>query len=110
MPLSDEPIIEAPKCSPREITMLSKEIEGWSVIDDAKDNYMVKLEKRFGFSTFAAAMVFVNKVGVVAEDEGHHPEITFTWGRATVRWWSHDRGGVTRDDFIMAAKTDAIAG
>jgi 4a-hydroxytetrahydrobiopterin dehydratase len=110
MSLADEPVTSAPKCSPREITMLSKEIDGWSVIDDARDNYMVKLEKRFEFPDFATAMVFVNKVGVVAENEGHHPEVTVTWGKATVRWWSHERAGVTRDDFIMAAKTDTVGG
>jgi 4a-hydroxytetrahydrobiopterin dehydratase len=105
MPLVDEPTTSAPRSSPREVTMLSREIDGWKVTDDE----MPKLEKQFAFPNFAAAMVFVNKVGVVAENEGHHPEITFTWGRATVRWWSHDRGGITRDDFVMAAKTEAVA-
>ena len=105
MPLADEPITIAPKSSPREITLLSQEIEGWSIIEDN----VSKLRKKFIFPTFAAAMVFVNKVAVVAEDEEHHPEITFAWGEAVVRWWSHDSGGITRDDFIMAAKTDVIA-
>ncbi len=85
--------------------MLLKEVAGWSVIEDK----MTALKKQFDFPTFAAAMVFVNKVAALAEDQGHHPEITFTWGKATVRWWSHERGGITRDDFIMAAKTDKVA-
>lgn len=105
MPLADEPITMAPKSSPREITLLSKEVDGWSIIEDN----MTKLRKKFRFPTFAAAMVFVNKVAAVAENEGHHPEITLSWGEAIVRWWSHDHGGITRDDFIMAAKTDAVA-
>jgi 4a-hydroxytetrahydrobiopterin dehydratase len=105
MPLADEPITLAPKSSPREIALLSKEVDGWSIIEDN----MTKLRKKFTFPTFAAAMVFVNKVGAVAENEEHHPEITLSWGEAIVRWWSHDRGGVTRDDFVMAAKTDFVA-
>jgi 4a-hydroxytetrahydrobiopterin dehydratase len=105
MPLADESITMAPKSSPREIALLSQEIDSWSIIEDN----MPKLRKKFTFPTFAAAMVFVNKVAVVAENEEHHPEITFAWGEAVVRWWSHDRGGITRDDFIMAAKTDAVA-
>ena len=103
MSLADEAPTEAAKASPREVAQLEKELDGWAVLSDAG---MQKLVKEYTFPTFADAMVFVNKVGAIAEDFGHHPEITFTWGRATVRWWSHSMGGLTRNDFIMAAKTD----
>ena len=105
MRLSDERTASALRSTPREITILSREVDDWVVVA----NEMPVLQKEFFFPNFALAIWFVNKIGVLAEDEGHHPEITFTWGKAVVRWWSHDRGGITRDDFIMAAKTDAIA-
>ena len=105
MRLSEESTVSASRSTPREITILSREIEGWSVVA----NEMPFLQKEFLFPNFALAIWFVNRIGVLAEAEGHHPEITFTWGKAIVRWWSHDLGGITRDDFIMAAKTDAIA-
>lgn len=106
MSIADEPLTEAPASTPREITLLLKEVEGWNVTEDR----MTVLRKKFIFPDFKAAMLFVNKVGALAEDQEHHPEITLAYGEATVRWWSHDRGGVTRDDFIMASKTDAVAG
>ena len=105
MSLADESPTEAPKASPRDVSMLERELSGWAVFNDEG---MQKLVKEYKFDTFADAMVFVNKVGKIAEDFGHHPEITFTWGRATVRWWSHSMGGLTRNDFIMAAKTDTV--
>jgi 4a-hydroxytetrahydrobiopterin dehydratase len=69
---------------------------------------MDKLERDYTFDTFMNALNFANRVGAVAEEHGHHPQITFTWGAATVRWWSHSLGGLTRNDFIMAAKTDQL--
>jgi 4a-hydroxytetrahydrobiopterin dehydratase len=104
MALQNEPFTEAPKATTGQIATLNELIEGWEVIEDG----MPKLQKRYSFDTYAAALVFVNNVSVVAEELGHHPEITFTWGAATVRWWSHASGGLTLNDFIMAAKTDAL--
>jgi 4a-hydroxytetrahydrobiopterin dehydratase len=79
-------------------------IPGWAVIDDG----MEKLERAYTFGNFVDALAFTNRVGDAAEAEGHHPEISVTWGRATVRWWTHSIGGLHRNDFIMAARTDTL--
>ena len=105
MALADEKLGEGGKATTDELTQLKAELPGWQVVNDGMD----KVERDYTFGTFMDALDFVNKVGAMAEEYGHHPQITFTWGAATVRWWSHSLGGVTRNDFIMAAKTDAVA-
>jgi len=77
----------------------------WQVIEDKS---VKKLTRNFKFKNFAEAMAFVTKVGEIAEQEGHHPEIEVGWGHATVSWWTHKIGGLHQNDFIMAAKTDSI--
>ena len=62
------------------------------------------------FPVFASALAFTNQVGALAEAEGHHPAILTEWGRVTVSWWTHAIRGLHRNDFIMAAKTDALLG
>jgi len=57
----------------------------------------------------ADALAFTNRVGALAEAEGHHPALLTEWGRVTVTWWTHKIRGLHRNDFIMAAKTDALA-
>jgi 4a-hydroxytetrahydrobiopterin dehydratase len=66
------------------------------------------LERSFKFSNFKQALDFTNAVARVAEEQGHHPEITLTWGRVTVRLWTHKIGGLHENDFILAAKIDHI--
>ena len=75
----------------------------WSVVDDHH------LSGRFDFDDFAGALAFTNRVGAVAEAEGHHPEICLTWGRATLRVWTHAIDGLSENDFILAAKIDRLA-
>lgn len=104
MTLADERLADGVKVATNEIDRLIREIPGWQIVSDGMD----KLEKNYSFNNFITALEFANRVGVVAEDNGHHPQITFTWGAATVRWWSHSLGGLTRNDFIMAAKTDLV--
>ena len=106
MALADEKLGDGGKATADELAQLTGELPGWQVVNDGMD----KLVRDYTFGTFMDALDFVNKVGAMAEEHGHHPQITFTWGAATVRWWSHSLGGVTRNDFIMAAKTDAVAG
>jgi 4a-hydroxytetrahydrobiopterin dehydratase len=77
----------------------------WSVVE--KDG-IKRLEKSFKFKDFAQALAFSNKVGEIAETEGHHPDILTEWGKATVSWWTHKINGLSKNDFIMAAKTDAV--
>ena len=73
---------------------------GWQVVDEHH------LEKTYKFKDFKEALAFVNRVGNVAEAEGHHPNICFTWGRATIQIWTHKIGGLHENDFILAAKAD----
>ena len=71
---------------------------------------MDHLERVFQFPDFAQALAFTNRVGALAEEEGHHPALLTEWGKVTVAWWTHAIGGLHRNDFIMAAKTDQIYG
>jgi 4a-hydroxytetrahydrobiopterin dehydratase len=62
------------------------------------------------FKNFSQALEFTNKIGAIAEEEDHHPLIITEYGRVTVDWWTHMIGGLHKNDFIMAAKTDEIYG
>jgi 4a-hydroxytetrahydrobiopterin dehydratase len=74
----------------------------WQVVDEHH------LEKEFRFSDFAQALAFTNAIGAMAEQEGHHPDIHLAWGKVRVTIWTHKIDGLTRSDFILAAKIDAI--
>jgi 4a-hydroxytetrahydrobiopterin dehydratase len=67
-----------------------------------------RLERTFKFKNFVQALAFTNKVGELAEAEGHHPAILTEWGKVTVTWWTHKIRGLHRNDFVMAAKTDRL--
>lgn len=73
----------------------------WQLSDDAR-----RIRREFKFRNFAEAQAFVNKVGDLAEEQGHHPEISFGWGHAEVEIWTHKIGGLHENDFILAAKID----
>lgn len=88
-----------------EAERLLAQTPGWSLIQDS-----TRLEKRFTFDNFAAALSFVNRVGEIAEQEGHHPDICFGWGYAKVVYFTHKIGGLHENDFVMAAKTNALFG
>jgi len=89
-----------------EIAELRPEIPDWELLE--RDG-IARLERVFSFSNFADALAFTNRVGALAETEGHHPALLTEWGRVTVTWWTHKIRGLHRNDFIMAAKTDALA-
>ena len=96
---------DAPHLTASEVEALMPEVPRWSVVSrDAID----RLERVFTFPNFVAALAFTNGVGGLAEAMGHHPAITTEWGRVTVVWWTHAIGGLHRNDFVMAAKTDAL--
>jgi 4a-hydroxytetrahydrobiopterin dehydratase len=76
---------------------------GWNLLDDA-----TRIEKRFTFANFREAMDFVTRVGQLSENEGHHPDIAFGWGWATVSWQTKKIRGLHENDFIMAAKTERL--
>jgi 4a-hydroxytetrahydrobiopterin dehydratase len=80
------------------------EVPEWSLTHE-----VTRVERRFQFPDFVAAMGFVQKVGELAEDQGHHPDITFGWGYAQVVFYTHKIKGLHENDFIMAAKVDALA-
>lgn len=84
------------------ISQLKEEAPGWSVIDD------VSLHKKFKFINFKGALEFVNRVGKIAEEENHHPDIKFGWGYAEVTLSTHAIGGLSENDFVLAAKIDQI--
>ncbi len=75
---------------------------GWRVVDDHH------LEKEYDFADFAQALEFTNKVGDVAEQEGHHPDICLAWGKVGLKIWTHKIDGLTESDFILAAKADRV--
>jgi 4a-hydroxytetrahydrobiopterin dehydratase len=75
---------------------------GWEVLDEQK------LEKQFKFPDFRGALEFVNRVGQIAEEQNHHPDIYFTWGVARIQIWTHKIQGLTESDFILAAKISEL--
>ncbi|NGX51340.1 MAG: putative pterin-4-alpha-carbinolamine dehydratase [Chlamydiae bacterium] len=75
--------------------------EGWEIKNEHH------LEKSFSFKNFKEALEFVNLVGHVAEEEGHHPDIALTWGNVELKIWTHKVDGLTESDFILAAKVEA---
>lgn len=67
------------------------------------------LQREFRFPDFAAALAFVNRIGAIAEREQHHPDVCFGWGRVEVTTYTHSVGGLSPNDFVLAAKIDAAA-
>jgi 4a-hydroxytetrahydrobiopterin dehydratase len=96
---------DEPTLTDAEIEDLLLHVHQWQVRDV---DGMKRLEKVFKFKNFAQALEFTNKVGAIAEEENHHPLIITEWGRVTLNWWTHKIGGLHKNDFIMAAKTDEI--
>lgn len=74
----------------------------WQVVEDRK------LEKNYKFKNFRDALAFVNRVGAIAEEQGHHPDLLLSWGLVKVVLWTHKINGLTESDFILAAKCDKL--
>ena len=89
-----------------EIHKYQKKIDGWDVIKNEKNIYF--LEKKFKFKNFVESQKFVNEVGRISEEEGHHPEILFGWGYAKINISTHAIEGLSENDFILASKIDKI--
>lgn len=94
---------DAPLVSDEELAELIREIPDWTPL--TRDGEM-QLERVFKFRNFKQALAFTNRVGEIAEEVGHHPALLTEWGKVTVTWWSHEAGGLHKNDFIMAARTD----
>jgi len=88
-----------PKLEPPRVAELLRELDGWETHDD-------KLHKRFRFRDFGAAIAFVNRMAEVAEAEGHHPDFAVHYREVDVTIWTHAIGGLSENDFILAAKID----
>ena len=91
-----------PPYTPEQIAALRDEVSAWTVVDHHH------LERAFPFPDFATALAFVNAVGALAEEAGHHPDVELGWGRVALRWWSHEIDGLHRTDFILAARCDRL--
>lgn len=91
-----------PPLKGEEIQKLLGEVDQWSVVDEHH------LSKVYKFRDFKDSLAFVNRVGELAEQQGHHPDICFGWGRAEITIWTHKIDGLTESDFILAAKIDAL--
>jgi 4a-hydroxytetrahydrobiopterin dehydratase len=96
-----------PTLTALQIDQLMPQVPEWQVKEPQGEK---RLERIFKFGNFAEAMAFTNRVGKIAEAEDHHPLIITEWGRVTVQWWTHKIHGLHQNDFIMAAKTDALLG
>ena len=93
-----------PRLGSDEIEALLPRLSGWSVADGQR------LHKAYEFVNFADALAFVNRVGAVAESDGHHPDVAFGWGYARLEIHTHAIGGLSENDFILAAKIDELKG
>lgn len=92
MPLNQDEVVEY-------LNLLE---EGWMAVEEHH------LERSFTFPNFAEALAFVNRVGALAEQENHHPDLHLSWGKVKVVLWTHSVGGLSKNDFILAAKIDTL--
>mgnify|MGYP000280081359 CR=1 FL=1 len=95
----------APLVTAEESESLLKQLAGWQVQE--RDG-VKRLMKAYDFKNFAMALAFTNKVGALAEEHGHHPDILTEWGKVTVTWWSHKIKGLHQLDFVLALKTSEL--
>ena len=93
----------APPLTAEEIEPLIARLDGWSVVEQHH------LTKSYKFSNFLDGLEFVNRVGEIAESEGHHPDVYLSWGKVGIEIWTHKIDGLTESDFVLAAKIDRLA-
>lgn len=91
-----------PPLKGEELLKLAGQVSGWNVIDEHH------ITKTFTFPDFLQALAFTNKVGKLAEEQGHHPDIFLTWGKVDIKTWTHKINGLTESDFILAAKIEKL--
>ncbi|MHB1007274.1 MAG: 4a-hydroxytetrahydrobiopterin dehydratase [Chloroflexota bacterium] len=95
--------VGAPTLTDVEVAGFTPAVPEWKVVEREGVKH---LERSFKFPDFAQALALTNRVGALAEAEGHHPSILTQWGRVTITWYTHKITGLHRNDFIMAARTD----
>ena len=93
-----------PPLDAQNVELFMEELTNWVTTHDS-----TRIERKFNFDDFAAALKFVDAIGALSESQGHHPDISFGWGYATVVFYTHKIKGLHKNDFIMAAKTDQLA-
>lgn len=91
-----------PPLAGEELQKMEAQVLGWKVVEGHH------LLKSFSFPDFVTALAFVNRIGEVAEQEGHHPDLYLSWGKVEVKTWTHKIDGLTESDFILAAKIDRL--
>ena len=91
-----------PPLPTEKVRELQGQLDGWEVVNGHH------LSKEFKFGDFKETQAFVNRVGEIAEEQWHHPDICYGWGRAVITIWTHKIDGLTESDFILAAKIDRI--
>ena len=94
-----------PTVTAAEIAEFQPQVPDWQIVE--RDGIQ-RLERVFKLKNFVEALAFTNRVGGLAEEEGHHPALLTEWGKVTVTWWTHKIGGLHRNDFVAAAKTDRL--
>jgi 4a-hydroxytetrahydrobiopterin dehydratase len=92
--------------SEAEIARWREEIPQWRLVEREG---VRRLERSFSFPDFASALSLADRIGRAADEEGHHPALLVEWGKLRVEWWTHRTGGLHRNDFIMAARTDRLS-
>lgn len=95
-----------PPLNAEQVAPLLAQVDGWRVEETGGHDQLVK---QFRFPDFVSAVGFVNEITPLAEAEQHHPDLLVTWGRVQVQLWTHAAGGLTENDFILAAKIDELA-
>ena len=96
---------DSPSVTEAEVAQLKPELPEWEMITE---NDIPKLDRVFKFKNFQQALDFTNQLGILAEEQGHHPRLTTEWGRVQVAWWTHKIRNLHRNDFVMAAKSDQV--
>jgi 4a-hydroxytetrahydrobiopterin dehydratase len=91
-----------PPLKGEELRTLHQNVHNWTIANEHH------LRREFGFPDFKQALDFVNRVGAIAEQQGHHPDILLAWGKAEITLWTHSVNGLTESDFILAAKIDRL--
>lgn len=95
--------VGGPPLTRHEAEVLLQQVPDWALGEDGK-----KISRTFTFKDFAEALHFTDRVGAIAETEGHHPDIHLSWGKVTIELYTHAVGGLSENDFIVAAKIDRI--
>ena len=91
-----------PPMKGEQITEMSSQLPDWQVVNEHH------LQRLYRFKDFRETLDFVNRVGELAEEQGHHPDVCFGWGKADITIWTHKIDGLTESDFVLAAKKDKL--